>query len=98
MDPQNKSMLTTIIGYAAVALAAWASGHGLIDAGQQTALVNILVTVVGTVGAAGVAWWKQRNQSPKALIQAVNSADNGVKVVPVNSPGMVVNEPIKGAK
>lgn len=98
MDPQVKSVMTSVILAGATALAVWASGHGLIDAGQQTALVNILVTVVGAVGAAGAAWWKVRNQSPTALITAVNAADNGVKVVPVETPGQPVDGPLKGAK
>lgn len=77
MDPQIKSILTSILLAGASAVGAWAAGHGLIDAGQQTALVNILVTVAGAVGVGLIGWWKARNQSPPALIAAVKASPNG---------------------
>lgn len=95
MDPQTKSVLTSVAMTGAAALATWAVGHGFVSAQDQTALVDILVTVAGAVATAGLGWYKARGQSPKALIQAVNAADNGVKVVDAKASAPAVNEPKK---
>lgn len=96
MDPQLKSVLTTVAGYLATGIAAWAASHGLISSGDQASLVNAMVTIAGVVVAAGVAWYKTRAHTPTAQIQAVNTADNGVKVVPATVPAQSVDHPLKG--
>lgn len=97
MDPQVKSVVGTVLGYVATAAATWGVARGLVPEADKAAFVNILVTAVPLIVAAGVAEYKRRTASPKALIQQVNAGDNGVKVVPVNAPGPVVDEPLKGA-
>lgn len=94
MDPQLKSICTSILLAAATAIAAWAAGHGIIPGSQQGDFANMLVTVAFGLGAAGIAWYKKRQQSQEVLIKAVNAADNGVKVVADTAPAPVVNAPI----
>ena len=96
MDPQLKSILTTIAGYAATGIAAWAASKGLISSADQSSFANdIVVLAAGTV-AAGVAWYKARTHTPAAQIAAVNDADNGVKVVSSTAPVQSVDHPLKG--
>lgn len=95
MDPQIKSVLTSFALTGATFVATWAVGHGFVAAQDQTALVDILVSVSGGVAWAFFVWFKARGQSPTALIQAVNAADNGVKVVDAKASAPAVNEPKK---
>jgi hypothetical protein len=50
---------------------------------------------LGPLVALVSGWFASRSASPKAQIQAVNAADNGVKVVPANAPVAPVNAPLK---
>lgn len=81
MDPQLKMMLTSFGSIVATAVASWAASKGLISAGDQANLANSLLTVAGAAVAGLLAWYAHRQTSQKSMIQAVNSADNGVKVV-----------------
>lgn len=97
MDPQTKSLVTTILAALAAAAGGAAATHGYITADQQSAFRDIVVSIV-TAGATGlIAWYKQRTASPKALIEAVNAGDNGVKVVSATATAQVVNGPLKEA-
>ena len=96
MDPQVKSILTSVAMAIATAVAGWAASHGLIPSGDQSVIANDIVTAVAGLVAAGLAWYKARQVSPKAVIQQVQAQDNGVKVVPADGPGVEVNGPIKG--
>jgi arginine exporter protein ArgO len=98
MDPQVKSVLTTIGATVATTVAAAAATHGVIHADQQAAFVDIIVTLVGAAITAAIGWYKARQVSPTAAIQQVNAQDNGVKVVAENNAAVVVNQPLKGAK
>jgi len=96
MDPQLKSVLTSLGMTAATAAAAWGVSHGLVPGADQASVANALATLSAVVITALFGWWKTRMVTPKALIQAVNAADNGVKVVPVNSTTVSpVQEPLK---
>ena len=94
MDPQLNSALGSI-GIALASLAAgWAAGHGLVSAADQPALVNILVTLVGSLVAVGLGWYKAHQNSQTSLIATVNNTQNGVKVVAATSQAPQVDAPI----
>ena len=62
----------------------------------KAAFADIVTTVAGVAVTALIGWYKARQNSQSAMIQAVNAADNGVKVVPVNSTTTPpVQEPLK---
>jgi formate hydrogenlyase subunit 3/multisubunit Na+/H+ antiporter MnhD subunit len=92
MDPGVKSLLTTVIGYAATGLATWATGIGIIPSADRASFINIVVAVILWLIALGVAWYKKRSQSKDALINVVNATKNGVDVVKAGSGGIVVNK------
>ena len=96
MDPQLKSILTTIAGYLATGVAAWAASKGLIPSVDQSSFANDVVMIGAGAVAAGVAWYKTRAHTPTAQIVAVNTADNGVKVVPSTAMVQSVDHPLKG--
>lgn len=95
MDPQVKSAVTSFGLAVATAVASWAASKGLISDGDRTNFTTALVTVGGFLVAAALTWWKARQHSQPALIQAVNEADNGVKVVASTAAAPQVNEPLK---
>lgn len=95
LDPQAKSILTSILLALATAATTWGVTHGLVPAADQNVIANDLVTAV-FAGATGlIGWWKARQVAPKALIAAVNNADNGVKVVSSAVPAPTATEPTK---
>jgi hypothetical protein len=96
MDPQLKSVLTTVAGYVATGIAAWAASKGLIPSADQTSFANDIVMIAAGAAAAALAWYKSRSHTPTAQIAAVNEADNGVKVVPVTAMAASVDHPLKG--
>lgn len=98
MDPQLKSILTSIALAAATAIAGWAASKGIIPTDDQSVLANQLVAVASGVVATGLAWYKARMVSPAAAIQQVNAQANGVKVVPASSPTPPVNAPVEVKK
>jgi len=96
MDPQLKSVLTTLAATISAAVAGAAATHGVIHADQQAAFADIITTIAGTAVTALIGWYKARQNSQTSMIRAVNAADNGVKVVPVTStPVSPVQEPQK---
>lgn len=96
MDPQLKSIISTVGVWLAGAIASWAASKGFITADQSAQVGNALITLGGVVVAAGLAWWKARQHTQQAMITAVNKADNGVKVVASASTGAPeVNHPLK---
>ena len=98
LDPQLKSVLTTIGMTLSTSVAAWAATHGWINASDQGSLANILVSVAGAVVTVGLGWYKARMVSPAAAIAQVNAQDNGVKVVAATEPVPAVSGPLKGGK
>lgn len=95
INPVFKSFLTSVLLAAATAATTLGVSHGLIPATEQTAVSNILVTVVSGAVIALVTWYKGYQATQKVMIKAVNVGDNGVKVVPETSLTPPVNEPLK---
>lgn len=95
MDPQLKSILTSILLAIATSATTWGVAHGLVPAADQNVIANDIVTFIFGAVSALLAWYKTRQHTPTAQIAAVNDADNGVKVVPATSPAPTVKEPLK---
>ena len=99
MDPQLKSVLTSIGLALSSSVAAWAASKGLISAGDQSSLANGLVTVGGVAVAAALAWYKTHQVSQTSMIKAVNETKNGVTVVTASAAAAAgiptVSEPVK---
>lgn len=98
MDPQSKSLLTSLVlGVAGIATGYLAS-HNIIPAADVTTDTAIVGSFLTLAGGAAIAWYKTHQVSQPAMIQAVNKADNGVKVVPDDArsaPIAAVNAPVK---
>ena len=94
MDPTLKSIISTVAAGTAASAATWAATVGIIPASSESTITNALVALVLYVIALAIAWWKSRAHTPTALIAAVNSGVNGVKVVASSSPGAQVNMPL----
>jgi hypothetical protein len=95
MDPQLKSILTTILAGAFASVGTYAVSKGIIPAGDQATLVNDLVGAVLYGITAFIGWIKMRQHTPAAQIAAVNNAPNGVKVVDERAPEPKVTAPLK---
>ena len=94
MDPQIQSVLTSVALSLATAVATWASTLGIVPSADKDSFANILVSVFLWLVTAAIGWYKTRALSQKAMIQAVNAADNGVKVVSAVVLAPAVNGPI----
>ncbi len=95
MNPQIKSILTSVLLAGATAATTWGAAHGIIPNEDQTGAANLIVTIALGVISAGIGYYKQRQVTPTNLIKSVNAADNGVKVVPTTSPTPPVQAPMK---
>ena len=95
MDPQLKSVLTSLGLSAAMAIAGWMVHAGIIPAADQSVLANQIVLIMAGAAAFGLAYYKAHSVSPKAMITAINAGDNGVKVVAADAPIQHVTEPLK---
>ena len=95
MDPQLKSILTSILMAVSTSIAAWFASQGLIPGTDQSTFANDLVTVVFGLISAGLVWYKSQAHTPTAQIAAVNNASNGVKVVAATAPAPQVDAPVK---
>jgi hypothetical protein len=99
MDPELKSIVTTILGYACASAATWAAGIGIIPSSEQGSFANVLVTVILGAGAVAIGWYKKQQQTKAAMAAAlaatkpgqdamalaINVSNNGAKVVPDNA-------------
>lgn len=95
MDPQIKSILTSVgLGLASAAIG-WAVKQGYISAADQSADANYLVGAVGVLVAAAIGWYKTRSVTPKAMIEHINATDNGLKVVSASVPAKTETAPLK---
>lgn len=95
MDPEVKSIVSSVALSGATSIAVWAAGHGIVPASDESNLANTLVTVAFGLGALAIGWYKKRQMSQTAMIAAVNNADNGVKVVAETTPAPKVDAPMK---
>ena len=68
------------------AVGGWAVSKGLVDSSTAT-------TAAGAAAAAFAGVWSWYTNSPAAMINSVNSAPNGVKVVAADSPSPAVTAP-----
>jgi len=75
MDPQLKSVITSLLMTLAGSAATWGVAHGLVPAEDQTAAANILVTTVLVAVTAGIGWYKTRQASPAGLVQSIGNTD-----------------------
>lgn len=94
MEPQLKSAVTSV-GLALVGIfTGYAASSGLIKPEDVPEVTSAVMTVAGVVVAAGIGYYKTRQHTPTALVNAVNSeAIPGVKVVRESSvaPPVVVD-------
>ena len=95
MDPILKSTLTSFGMVAATGVATWAVHAGIIQAGDQSNLASYLVAFGGAAVTGLLAVYKGWTQRQTALIQEVNKADNGVKVVANTASAPQVDAPLK---
>lgn len=97
MDPQLKSILTSVGMTLSTSVAAWAVTHGIIHAADQAPVADAIVTAVSAGVTALLGWYKTRQHTPTAQIAAVNDdPTNGVKVVAEAVPAPKVTVPLKG--
>jgi hypothetical protein len=93
MDPALKSILTSLIvavcggGLAAI---------GITTTQGQTTVAQAIVGVAALIVGAVVTWWKSRQHTPQAAIDAINKPNNGLKVVTADVPAPTVTVPLKG--
>lgn len=94
--PNNAT--TSIVGSVGLTLAAliagWLSAHNIIPAADVTTDTAVIGTIIVGVIGAGIVWFKGAMATKAAQIQAVNTADNGVKVVAATVLAPVVTAPI----
>jgi hypothetical protein len=99
MNPQAKSILTSVLMGLATSVATWAATVGIIPSSQESTIANALVAGLLYLIAGVLVWYKQRSHNQTNLIAAVNNADNGLKVV-VNDAASAqippVAAPVKG--
>ena len=98
MNPQIQSMLTSVGMIAATSISAWAVSKGFIAGSDQASFANDLVGVVGGLVVVALGAVKAKQVSQASMIKAVNTADNGVKVVADDarsSPIPTVSTPLK---
>lgn len=95
MDPQLKSLLTTIALSAATAIGTWMVKGGILPAVDLDSFSKTLVAIASGIAVVGIAYWKRRNVSQAALIKTVNAdPTNGVKVVAADAIAKQVDAPI----
>ena len=94
MDPQTKSILTSVGMALSTAVATWAASKGLIPSADQSTLANDLLMTASVAVTAGIGWYKAHMNSQAAMIKVINDTPNGVKVVAATAPSPQVNAPI----
>lgn len=95
MDPVLKSTLTSLASVGVGSALGWAVTQGYLTKDQAATLTTEIVGG-GSIAIGGLLiWYKARQHTKVAQIQAVNAADNGVKVVASASPSPKVEEPLK---
>lgn len=100
MDPQLKSILTTVLAAVLGGAGVWAVKVGVVPVSAQADVVNALVTVVIGVIGAGVTWWKARQASPAGLVQSLGNTDpkkvaDAVDAAPPATKAAIVDMAVK---
>jgi hypothetical protein len=97
MDPITKSVLTSVGMSLSMGAVGWAVTKGVVPAADQSVLANDLVLVAGAGLTVLFGWLKKLAVSQPVMMQAINDAPNGAKVVDeklaVGIPA--INEPVK---
>lgn len=75
MDPQLKSILTSLGMTIATTIAGVAVTHGYIHAQDQSAVADSIVTAVAAGVTALLTWYKSRQVSPSGLVQSISNTD-----------------------
>lgn len=96
MDPVLKSALTSVATAVVGAATAWAVTHGYLTKDQATSLTTYLVGSGSILIGAALVWYKARQHTQAAMIKAVNSAPNGVTVVPTTAAKQAAIPPANG--
>ena len=91
----TQSFVTSAVLWAAGVAVSWAVSKGYVASGDQATIVGDLGAILLAGLAGAVAWWKAHQSTQKALIKAVNEADNGVMVVAETERVPQVNGPLK---
>lgn len=98
MDPILKSTITSVLTYGLGAAGAWAVAQGYITKDQAASLTTDIIGGGSVLIGGLLVWYKARQHTQAAQIQAVNAADNGVKVVADDAraaPIATVSAPVK---
>ena len=95
MDPQLKSILSSIFMSTATLIATVGVTDGIIPGSQRDSAANIIVSLMLYGVSAGLALYKKAQHSPQALIDAINEPPNGLKVVAVGEDVAAVTAPLK---
>jgi hypothetical protein len=95
LNPQIKSIITSVLLAGATAVTTWAVNSGLVPAADQSTVTGDIVTGAGVLAMALIGWWKTRSHTQVAMIAAVNNADNGVKVVAASTQAATATAPLK---
>ena len=90
MDPQTKSLLTSIVLSLASAAAMWAANKGLIPSADVPTIANDLMFLAFAGVAVATGWYKRSQHTQTAQIASVNAID-GVKVVADTSKSVQVS-------
>jgi hypothetical protein len=75
VDPQLKSILTSVLLSLATAATTWAVAKGIVPSSDQNVIANDLAGAAVALGGLAVAWWKSSQASPSGLVQSIGSTD-----------------------
>lgn len=95
MDPVLKSTLTSFATIGVGSALGWAVTQGYITKDQASTLTADIIGGGSIAIAGALVWYKARQHTQAAMIQTVNAADNGVKVVAAATVAPQVNGPLK---
>lgn len=75
MDPQLKSILTSVLLSLATAATTWAVAKGIVPSSDQNVIANDLVGAAVALGGLAIGWYKTRQASPAGLVQSMGNSD-----------------------
>lgn len=98
MNPQVKSLLTQMLMFVLGGAVSWLVSKGIVTADQAPQIIELLVGVAFTGGAALVAWLKSLDHSPEKLaVAAAGTATNPVPGVTVTVDAAVASPALVAA-
>src|ERR1017187_3497774 len=90
----NQDQWNSLIRSVAIFIGGIVVSKGYFSAADSAVLVTAVVTLGGAIVSVGPTVWGIMSRSHAAMIQSVNAADNGVKVVAATAQVPTVNNPI----